>query len=221
MRCIAQFYTAIFCFTTFNAAAGAIELSEQVTAFVRQQISIPSATVNVKLKSAKDSAIDCPNPLFSLPSRKKPGGNVNIKMVCGTARYYLATEIQITGRYLVAAKSVPVNHKITKDDIKWREGRIDTLTVSPMTDIAQVEGSISQRAIGAGQTLNDRMLRRPWAVSSGQTISVTIAGPGFNITNQGKVMNNAAINERTRIKMDSGQIIEGVVTAEGAVEVVQ
>lgn len=221
MLCVARFYTAILCFTTFNATAGAIELSDQVTRFVRQQINIPSATIDVKLKSAKDNMIDCPNPQFSLPSRKKPGGNVNIKMVCGVARYYLAAEIQITGRYLVAAKSIPVNHKITAADIKWREGRIDKLTVSPITQTELVVGGISQRAIGAGQTINDRMLRHPWAVSAGQMVSVTITGEGFSISNQGKVMNNAAIRDKTRIRMDSGQIIEGVVTGEGAVTVVQ
>ncbi|QTF07965.1 flagellar basal body P-ring formation protein FlgA [Brenneria izadpanahii] len=221
MRCVARYYTAILCFTTLNATASAIELSEQVTAFVRQQVNIPSAVVDVKLKSAKDNAINCPNPHFTLPPRKKPGGNVNIKMTCGAARYYLATEIQITGRYLVAAKSIPINHKITDADIKWREGRIDKLTVAPMTQTEQIVGSISQRIIGAGQAINDRMLRHPWAVSSGQTVSVTISGEGFSITNQGKVMNNAAINDKTRIRMDSGQIIEGVVTGEGAVTVVQ
>ncbi|MEC5344839.1 flagellar basal body P-ring formation chaperone FlgA [Brenneria populi] len=221
MRCVARFYTAMLCFATFNAAAGAIDLSEQVTRFVRQQINIPSANIDVKLKSAKDDTLDCPNPQFSLPPRKKPGGNVNIKMMCGGARYYLATEIQITGRYLVAAKSIPVNHTIAAADIKWREGRIDKLSVSPITQTEQVIGSISQRAIGAGQTINERMLRHPWAVSAGQMVSVTITGDGFSISNQGKVLNNAAIRDKTRIRMDSGQIIEGVVTGEGSVTVVQ
>ncbi|WP_390253333.1 flagellar basal body P-ring formation chaperone FlgA [Brenneria goodwinii] len=216
-----QFYPAILCFTTFNAAADAIELSEQITSFVRQQVNIPSATIDVKLKTAKDNIVDCPNPQFTLPPRKKPGGNVNIKMTCGAARYYLAAEIQITGHYIVAAKSIPVNHKITEADIKWREGRIDKLFVSPITQTEQIVGSISQRAIGAGQTINERMLRHPWAVSTGQMVSVTITGEGFSITNQGKVMNNAAINGKTRIRMDSGQIIEGVVIGEGAVTVVQ
>ncbi|MCL2899815.1 flagellar basal body P-ring formation chaperone FlgA [Brenneria tiliae] len=221
MRCVARYYTAILCLTTLNATASAIDLSEQVTAFVRQQIDIPSATVNVKLKSAKDNTIDCSNPQFSLPFRKKPGGTVNIKMVCGTARYYLATEIQISGRYLVAARSIPINHKITDVDIKWRKGRIDKLTIAPIMQTDQVVGSISQRAIGAGQTISDRMLRHPWAVSAGQTVSVTITGEGFSITNQGKVMNNAAINGKTRIRMDSGQIIEGVVSGAGTVIVGQ
>ncbi|MCL2895301.1 flagellar basal body P-ring formation chaperone FlgA [Brenneria tiliae] len=203
----------------FGGEPSAKALSAQIEAFIRQQITIPVERIDVKIKTPNASLPDCSAPQFALPSRNKIWGNLSIRVTCGSDRYFVQTSVQVTGAYLVTSRPVPPKHKIGADDIKWQRGRIDTFATIPVTEPGQVLGSVSQRMIGAGQPLQAKMFRQPWAVRSGQRVQVIASGDGFNISSEGKVMNNAVLNDSVRVRMNSGQIVNGLVEADGTVKV--
>ncbi|MEE3649721.1 MULTISPECIES: flagellar basal body P-ring formation chaperone FlgA [unclassified Brenneria] len=194
-------------------------LSSQIETFIRQQITIPVERIDVKIKTPNAGLPDCAAPQFALPSRNKIWGNLSIRVTCGSDRYFIQTSVQVTGEYLVTARPIPPKHKISVEDIKRQRGRLDTLATIPVTEPGRVLGSVSQRMIGAGQPLQERMFRQPWAVKSGQTVQVIASGDGFNISSEGKVMNNAVLNDKVRVRMNSGQIVNGSVEADGTVKV--
>ncbi|RLM27202.1 flagella basal body P-ring formation protein FlgA [Brenneria alni] len=194
-------------------------LSSQIETFIRQQITIPVEHIDVKIKTPASSLSNCSAPLFALPSRNKIWGNLSIRVTCGSDKYFVQASVQVTGDYLVATRPIPAKHEISMDDIKWQRGRIDTFPTMPVTALDQVLGSVSQRMIGTGQPLQAKMFRQPWAVKSGQTVQVIASGAGFSISSEGKVMNNAVLNDKVRVRMNSGQIVNGSVEADGTVKV--
>ncbi|PWC22135.1 flagellar basal body P-ring formation protein FlgA [Brenneria roseae subsp. roseae] len=205
--------------SAFSSEPSSTALSSQIETFIRQQITIPVEHIDVRIKTPESSLSDCPAPQFALPSRNKIWGNLSIKVTCGADKYFVQTSVQVTGNYLVTSRPIAPKHKISADDIAWQRGRLDTFTTMPVTSIDQVLGSVSQRMIGAGQPLQARMFRQPWAVKSGQTVQVIASGAGFSISSEGKVMNNAVLNDKVRVRMNSGQIVNGSVDADGTVKV--
>ena len=74
-------------------------------------------------------------------------------------------------------------------------------------------------AIPAGRPLRPEMLRQPMAVLSGQTVKVVGTGTGFQVTNEGRAMGNAAVGQVAQVRLNSGQVVSGIVRADGAIEI--
>jgi len=81
-------------------------------------------------------------------------------------------------------------------------------------------GSVSERTLGSGQALTSNMLRRAWRIETGQTVRVIAQGDGFSVQSAGKAMNNAALNDQIRVRLDSGQIVNGQLMDSGDVRVI-
>lgn len=224
MRAVRAFITvtlmsfALLSFLRVQSVSAAT-LETQISDFMHRMITIPSAKVQVKLKTDPARLQQCDNPQFSLPPTKRVGGRLSLRMQCGDKRFFIPVEVQVTARYPVAMRAIPANHKIGADDIGWREGRLDTFSQLPLLDINKIKDSVTLRPVGAGQMFTERMLRMPLAITAGQTVQVTITGDGFSISNQGKALNNAVLKEKVRVRMDSGQIVEGVVVGKGEVSI--
>ncbi|WP_304163561.1 flagellar basal body P-ring formation chaperone FlgA [Lonsdalea britannica] len=203
------------------AAADRDQITAQIKTFIQGQLEIPSAEVNVVVKTPVERLELCPEPQLSLPSRKKIWGTLSIRAMCGTQRHFLQANVQVTAPYLVATRPIPPKQKIQAEDVALQQGRLDALSVPPLADPALAVGAVSIRMIGAGQPIAASMLRNPWAVKMGETVKVTVSGDGFSIVSEGKAMDNAAINSAVRIRMESGQIITGIVAETGLVKIVQ
>jgi len=59
------------------------------------------------------------------------------------------------------------------------------------------------------------MLQKNWYIKAGQTVKVIIDGEGYSVTSNGKALTNGALGESINIKLNNGNIIEGVVSVEG------
>ena len=203
------------------AGAGAADaLTGQLTGFMRQQYASPTATLEVVVKTPIAQRPVCGQPQFSLPSSNRIWGNISVAVSCGTQKRFIQAEIKVTDRYVVAAHPLSANQTLSEEDVAWRTGRLDLLPSVPLRDMAAVDGSISERALGSGQPLTAAMLRRPWLVKIGQLVQVAAHGDGFAVQSAGKAMSNAAVNDSLRVRMDSGQIVTGRLMADGTVQVV-
>lgn len=213
-------YGLLAALLTFAANAAADPLTEPLTAFMRQQYTTPPASLEVVIKTPAAQQPTCGQPQFSLPSSNRIWGNISVAVVCGTQKRFIQAEVRITDRYLVAARPIAADQTVSADDLAWRTGRLDRLSAVPLMDMDQAVGSISERSLGSGQPLTAAMLRRPWLVKMGQPVQVSARGTGFAVQSTGKAMNNAAVNDPLRVRMDSGQIVTGRLMADGTVHVV-
>ncbi|WP_243701384.1 flagellar basal body P-ring formation chaperone FlgA [Sodalis ligni] len=195
-------------------------LTGQLTAFMQQQYTPPPAALEVVIRTPSSQRLSCERPQFSLPSRSRNWGNLSIAVVCGSQKRYIQAEVRVTDRYLIAASPIAAGQTVTSGDIAWRTGRLDQLSSLPLRNMPDAVGTVSERAIGSGQPLTAAMLRRPWLVKNGQQVQVSALGEGFTVQSSGKAMNNAAANDPVRIRMDSGQIVNGRLMPDGSVHVV-
>jgi flagella basal body P-ring formation protein FlgA len=103
--------------------------------------------------------------------------------------------------------------------MRQKSGRLDLLPPRAILDNQQALNAVALRNINIGQPLTLSMLRRPWMVRAGQQVQVQATGSGFNVSSAGKAMNNAAAAETVRVRMPSGQIVNGTVSADGTVSI--
>ncbi len=104
-------------------------------------------------------------------------------------------------------------------DMQQKSGRLDLLPPRAILESQQALNAVTMRNINIGQPLTLSMLRRPWMVHAGQQVQVQATGSGFNVSSAGKAMNNAAAAETVRVRMPSGQIVNGTVGADGTVSI--
>lgn len=200
-------------------ARGADRFGDRLTAFMLRQYQTPPVALTVVVKTPADRRPDCEQPQFSLPANNRAWGNISIVVVCNNQKRYVQAEVQVTDRYLVTARAITANQTLAQGDIAWQTGRVDNLSVTPLNEMAGVYGSTSERALGSGQVLTAGMLRRPWLIKTGQPVQVTARGEGFSVQGTGKAMGNAAVNDRLRVRMESGQLVTGLVTPDGGIQV--
>ncbi|CAM4049152.1 flagellar basal body P-ring formation chaperone FlgA [Serratia silvae] len=196
-------------------------LAKQVESFIQAQYAGNSNVTEVKvlLRTPESRWPPCELPQLSLSQNARRWGNITISARCGQERRLIQAQVQVEGRYLVAARGISAGSKLTADDIKLKTGRLDTLPARTLTDNAKAIGAVSLRNISPGQPLNPVMLRRAWVIKAGQQVQVMAQGNGFNISGVGKAMNNAAAEDSARVRMASGQIVSGIANDDGTIRI--
>jgi flagella basal body P-ring formation protein FlgA len=63
------------------------------------------------------------------------------------------------------------------------------------------------------------MLRQPNIVQQNQTVKVVSRGPGFQVTNEGRALNNAQEGQVVQVRLGNGQVVSGLAKAGGVVEI--
>ncbi|CRY26201.1 flagellar basal body P-ring formation chaperone FlgA [Yersinia enterocolitica] len=199
--------------------AMAADLSVQVNQFFQQQYPDKESQVKVVIKTPQNQWPQCDMPEITLPANARPWGNISLSVRCDGVRRFIQTQVQVSGHYAVAARQLAAGEKMTLQDIKMKQGRLDTLPPGALLEPNFAQGAVSLRQINAGQPLTRNMLRRLWIIKAGQDVQVLALGEGFNVNSDGKAMNNAAIQDNVRVRMASGQIVNGTVADDGTVHI--
>ncbi|MGP6378730.1 flagellar basal body P-ring formation chaperone FlgA [Yersinia bercovieri] len=203
----------------FAHQAVAADLSAQVNQLFQQQYPDKESRVNVIIKTPQSQWPQCEMPEITLPTNARPWGNISLSVRCDGVRRFIQTQVQVSGRYVVATRQLAAGAKITAQDVEMKQGRLDTLPPGALLEPHFAQGAVSLRQINAGQPLTRNMLRRLWIIKSGQDVKVLAQGEGFNVNSYGKAMNNAAIQDNLRVRMASGQIVSGVVGEDGTIRI--
>jgi flagella basal body P-ring formation protein FlgA len=104
-------------------------------------------------------------------------------------------------------------------DFIARDGDLTSLPREVITDPSQATGAVALARIGSGTLLRQDLLRSPSAVTIGQMVRVVAVGQGFTISSEGSAMNAAAPGQQVRVRLESGQIVAGVVKDNSTVEI--
>ncbi|HEJ9094163.1 TPA: flagellar basal body P-ring formation chaperone FlgA [Serratia odorifera] len=203
----------------FSLNARADDLAAQIDRFIKAQFSASPVAVTVRVRTPAAQWPPCQRPQLALASNARRWGNISISARCGQQRSFIQTQVQVVGRYLVSARSISAGSILTAADVTLKTGRLDTLPPRMLVDSRRALGAVSLRNLGPGQPLTLSMLRRAWVIKAGQPVQVTAQGEGFSISGAGKAMNNAAADDRVRVRMSSGQIVSGIAGDDGAIRV--
>ena len=195
----------------FSPLSTASNLTSQLHNFFSAQLAGVSDEVRVSIRTAPNLLPPCEQPLLSMSNNSRLWGNVNVLARCGNDKRYL----QATGNYVVAAMPIARGGKLEAGNVKLKRGRLDTLPPRTVLDINQLVDAISLRDLSPDQPIQLTQFRQAWRVKAGQRVNVIASGDGFSANAEGQALNNAAVAQNARVRMVSGQVVSGVVDADG------
>jgi flagellar basal body P-ring formation protein FlgA len=142
-----------------------------------------------------------------------------IKTLLTTGFFALTLSAQAATLMTVAAKqiergSVISDNDLTKVDISDQPRRVGQL------ESVNIVGFEARRTIAAGQPLYGQDVQRPLMVKRNQLVTLVLSRSGLAIATSGKALNDGSKGAMVRVQnMNSKQIIEGEVAADGVVRV--
>lgn len=146
--------------------------------------------------------------------------SVSVRCVSGANWSVLVpVKIQAMGNYLVSARPLTSGQVIDPLDISIQTGDLGELPTGILSDPSQAVGKISRVALPAGRPLRSDMIKAPTVIQQGQSVKVISRGAGFEVSNEGRALNNAVGGQVVQVRLASGQVVSGVATADGSVEI--
>ncbi|MEX3935583.1 flagellar basal body P-ring formation chaperone FlgA [Paraburkholderia phymatum] len=157
-----------------------------------------------------------------MPTGARLWGRTTVGVRCAGERpwtLYLQAKVSVHATYYLASRAIGPGELLTAADLVARDGDLTLLPQAVITDPAQAVGSVALMRVSAGLPLRRDMLKSAESVTIGQTVKVVAQGQGFSISAEGSVMNNASPGQPVKVKMASGQIVQGIVKDGGTVEI--
>ena len=165
----------------------------------------------------------CPAPLeASQPPGTRPWGKTTVTVRCpieGGWSLFVPVQIRVVAEYLVAARPLAQKQVLTDADLARQTGDLSELPTGTLTDPAQAVGRQTALAVAAGQPLRADMLRQVTVVLQNQAVKVVSKGPGFQVANEGRALNNGVEGQVVQVRLGNGQIVSGIARNGGVVEV--
>lgn len=158
----------------------------------------------------------------SRPAGSRHWGRTNLLVRClGEAgwRIYVPVHIRVKADYLLSARPIAQGQTIDPDDLISELGDLSELPGNILTDPTVAIGKIAASSIPAGKPLREDMLKSRTVIKQGQTVRVISRGPGFAVANEGRALANAQQGQVAQVRLGNGQVVSGVATASGNVEI--
>lgn len=147
-------------------------------------------------------------------------GHVTVRCLDAPAwRINVPVHIRVKADYYVAARPIAQGQAITADDLATQLGDLSALPARIVTDGSLAIGKMAAVSIPAGSPLRTDMLRAMTVIRQGQSVRVISRGSGFEVTNEGRALGNAAEGQLAQIKMAGGQVVSGIARAGGIIEI--
>jgi flagella basal body P-ring formation protein FlgA len=204
-----------------NTVQSHAEIRDTVAAFARAQtLAIPGkATIQVADIDPRITLPACPALEAFLAAGVQLNGNSSVGVRCVKKHswsMFVQVNVKISVNMLTLNKTLQQGQTLRDEDIGILSS--ESLQSGTLTDPAQAVGKIMKYGVGAGQILRHDMLRAPYTVKQGQSVSLQVLGSGFKVRTEGQALSNAAEGDTTTARTASGQIVSGVVKG-GALEV--
>ncbi|OCG05300.1 flagellar basal body P-ring formation chaperone FlgA [Gilliamella sp. wkB112] len=213
MTIIVRLITLVGILISWNTAM-ASSLDQQINQLIAQQFNQTIANITITYLTPKPQ-LSCEQPQLTLLNKQKFAGKVTISAQCDHKTKFIQLNVAISGNYVVAKQAISAGTVITEQHIRLQSGRLDTLPTAVILDKAQALNHIALRNIKPDEPIKTAMLQKNWLVKAGQIVKVIINGDGYQIVTNGKTLNNAVLDDHINVRLNSGNIIEGIVTSDG------
>jgi flagella basal body P-ring formation protein FlgA len=164
----------------------------------------------------------CPAFEVSRPAGAQSWGRMNVLVRClgePAWRIYVPVHVRIKTEYLMSSRPIPQGQVLTEEDIAAQLGDLSELPARTLTDLAQAVGKAAAMTIPAGRPLRSDMLKAQMVVRQGQSVKVVSRGPGFEVSNEGRALNNAAEGQVVQVRLGNGQVVSGIASSSGNIEI--
>jgi flagella basal body P-ring formation protein FlgA len=166
--------------------------------------------------------IPCSALEVSLPAGGRAWGRTHVAVRCqaeGGWSVFVPVQVRVVADYLVIARPLVLGQTVTAGHLARRQGDLTELPAGILTDEQQAIGQVALQSVAAGRPLRADMVRQPLAVQQNQTVKVVSAGPGFQVTSEGRALNQATAGQVVQVRLANGQVVSGIARGGGTVEI--
>lgn len=200
-------------------------LRQMAEQFLRIQTTGLPGKVDITLGQidTRTNLAACAAPEAFLPNGSRVWGKTTVGMRCREPSpwtIYISATVRVTAEYVVTAAPLAQGQVVSPNHLAKVNGDLTALPNGIITDPAQAVGRTITVSLPAGAPLRNDSLRSQQAVLQGQTVRVVSTGPGFQVSTEGRALNNAAEGQVAQARTASGQVVSGVAKAGGVVEVI-
>jgi len=165
-------------------------------------------------------------PCSSLEVGQAPGarlwGRTRVAVRCtqeGGWSIFVPVQVRVIADYLITARPLSQGQLITDADLARQNGDLADLPAGILTDPHQAVGRTAIQSLPAGRPLRGDLLRQALVVQQGQSVRVVSKGPGFQVANEGRALNNAVDGQVAQVRLNNGQVVSGLARTGGYVEI--
>lgn len=204
-------------------AADSAAIRKAVGDFLQSQVKgLPGkASFVVGTIDADRLAGACKGYDVAMAPGSRPWGNTQVTVQCRGEGWTLQVpvKIRVVADYLVTARPITAGQRLAEADVGRQSGELSDLPTGILMDPDQAVGRVAVASLPAGRPLRGDMLRQPVVVQQGQSVKIIGSGEGFQVSNEGRALTNAAIGQVVQVRLASGQIISGIAQPDGTVEI--
>ncbi|MGH8809984.1 MAG: flagellar basal body P-ring formation chaperone FlgA, partial [Noviherbaspirillum sp.] len=161
-----------------------------------------------------------PEPFFPPGSRAWGKTSVGIRCTAPSPwTVYVSATVRVQGQYVAAAVPLAQGQSIGPNDVTKIKGDLTTLPTGIITDPGQAVGRTLSVSLPLGTPLRQDALRSQQVIQQGQVVRLVSNGPGFQVSSEGRALNNANDGQVTQARTLNGQVVSGIAKAGGIVEV--
>ncbi|OCG05414.1 flagella basal body P-ring formation protein FlgA [Gilliamella apis] len=202
----------LFCMLGCSKIVCATALEKQISDLIHQQlIDVNVDKVVINYPTTKPQ-LSCDSPTLAILNKNKQWGNLTITAKCENITKYIQIYVAVSGHYVIAKQAISAGTLITEQLVKMQSGQLDKLPATVILNQSEVINHLALRNINDGEVIKNSMLQKNWYVKAGQTVKVIINGEGYSIATHGKTLSNGALGESINIKLNTGNVVEGVVS---------
>lgn len=195
----------------------------QIRAEIQRRAAALPGTLELTIDTSSLTRFEaCDSLSASLPANARLRHRMSVAVRCEAPerwQTYVQVQLALHGPYVVTARSIDQDQRITPDLIEVREGDLLALPPGVILSPDEVLGQVAARRLGVGQLLRHNAVRSPGAVQRGQIVKLRVRGTGFVATGEGEALESAPPGATVQVRTASGQTVAGVVQPDGVVEV--
>lgn len=121
---------------------------------------------------------------------------------------------------VVAARPISRGATLTAEDVTTVTRLLPSAPGGVLASPDAAIGRVAMRDIAAGSTLNASQLKAPQVVRRGQSVTLSLASGSVAVRVAGTALRDGTLGERIPVRnVNSKRVVEGVVLADGVVEV--
>jgi flagella basal body P-ring formation protein FlgA len=161
----------------------------------------------------------CADPQAAWADGAPPSGSSFIDIYCLDPAWRLRLPVLIREprQGLVLTHPVAAGQILSADDIQLAPLPEGNMNSNVLSDPSQVVGMSMDSGASAGIWLRRSMVRPPVVVKMNQRVKVIDAGEGFSVEAEGMALANGRAGDVVMVRMQNGQLLHGVVSADGTV----
>ncbi len=157
----------------------------------------------------------------------RPGTQVTSRTVIGVRctgtrpwKVYVPVNVVVMQPVLVARRTLPSGHLVTKDDVTLEAHDVSRLNGGYLASITELSGQRLKHQVIGGRIMTPSMLKADIIVKRGQSVTLVVRNDHMNISMAGKALTDGALNQRIRVEnLNSQRVVEGLVRSPEYVEI--